>query len=328
MPTIGEVAVFLDARDSFLQFDDEAYGAEISGPADLSEAVSGDVAFCRAMSKGERQSVLGQTRASLLIIDRDVSFEKKKLETAKVRAIILTDNARLDFIRVVEKFFAPSRPQGIHHTTGISPLAQIASDVFVGPLCSVGHAEIGRRTVIHSGVHIYDGVKIGKDVVIHSGTVIGSEGFGYERNETGQLVKFPHVGTVVIQNGVHIGANTCIDRGSLGVTYIGEGVRIDNLVHVAHNVRIGKNSAIIANAMIGGGVDVGEASWIAPSACLRDRITIYRESIVGMGALVTKDVPEETTVMGSPAREISEYKILLSAQRDLLDIEAQDRQEK
>ena len=184
MPTIGEVAVFLDARDSFLQFDDEAYGAEISGPADLSEAVSGDVAFCRAMSKGERQSVLGQTRASLLIIDRDVSFEKKKLETAKVRAIILTDNARLDFIRVVEKFFAPSRPQGIHHTTVISPLAQIASDVFVGPLCSVGHAEIDRRTVIHSGVHIYDGVKIGKDVVIHSGTVIGSEGFGYERNET------------------------------------------------------------------------------------------------------------------------------------------------
>ena len=195
----------------------------------------------------------------------------------------------------------------------ISPSARIGQDVYIGPLCTVGEeVEIGAGAIIHAGVHIYDRVRIGCNVIIHSGTVIGSDGFGYERNEAGELVKFPHIGGVVIEDDVEIGANTCIDRGSLGDTTICRGARLDNLVHIAHNVRVGAHTAVIADAMIGGGTYIGDSAWIAPSVCLRDRITIGARAVVGLGALVTRDVPDGVTVLGAPAREISEQKRLLT----------------
>jgi UDP-3-O-[3-hydroxymyristoyl] glucosamine N-acyltransferase len=317
VPTIGEIIAFLDAEDSLIQIVDTATSAVIHRPAPIAEAAAGEIAFCSITARNP-QELLKYVRATLLIIDGSLPFVESELEQLGVQAVIVSKNARLDFIRVVRRFFAPPRLQGIHPTAVISPSAKIAAGVYVGPLCSIGEAEVGEGTVIHSGVHIYDGVRIGKDVVIHSGTVIGADGFGYQRNERGELEKFPHVGGVVIEDNVEIGANACIDRGSLGDTHICEGARIDNLVHVAHNVYIGKHSAVVADAMVGGGTRIGNGSWIAPSACLRDRIVIGEGATIGLGALVTKDVPKGTTVLGSPAREQDEYMRLLSVLRDLL----------
>ena len=311
MPTIGEIVIFLQAEDSLLQLVEAANSTTIHRPAPIAEAGPGEVSFCGATARNP-QGLLERTRASLLIIDRSISFDEKRLAQAGVQAVVLRDNARLAFMRVIDKFFAHPRPQGIHPTVVISPTARIAPDVYIGAYCVLGEVTIGQGTVIHSGVHIYDSVRIGRNVTIHSGCVIGADGFGFERDEAGELEKFPHVGGVVIEDDVEICALTHVARGTLGDTVIGQGTKIDTFVHVAHSVRIGRHCAIISHAMLGGGLMIGDFSWVAPSACLRDRIAIGSGVTVGLGAVVTKDVPDGTTVFGSPARELAEQKRLLA----------------
>ena len=194
----------------------------------------------------------------------------------------------------------------------IAPSSVIAADVFIGPLCSIGEdVEIGEKTVIHAGVHVYEHVSIGRNVIVNSGTVIGANGFGYERNEEGKLEKFPHVGGVIIENDVEIGANVSIDKAGLSNTVIKKGCKINNFVHIAHNVQIGENSIIMANVYLGGSVKIGDQCWISPHSILRDRIQIGSNVFIGMGSVVTKNIPDNMTVMGSPAREISVQKKLL-----------------
>ena len=312
MPTIHEIVVFLQADDSLLQLAEAAKSTIIHRPGPINEAVTGEVSFCGATAR-DAQALLDQAHASLLIVDRGIAFDQDRLSLAGVQAVILTENARLDFIRIIEHFFTSPRPTGIHPNAVIAASAVVAANVFIGPFCTIGEGvEIGEGTVIHAGVHIYDQVRIARNVTIHSGSIIGADGFGYERNQFGELEKFPHLGGVVIEDNVEIGANTCVDRGTLGDTRICQGARIDNLVHVAHNVYIGEHAAVIAHAMIGGGTHIGHSAWVAPSACLRDRITIGDKAVVGLASLVTKDVPGGVTVLGAPARELSEQKQLLA----------------
>ena len=309
MTTIDDVARFLEPATLRLIAADAGRTA-ISGPAPIAEAGPGQVSFCGSTARHPAE-LLKNTRASLVIVDRALSAEAAR--ATGPAAVIETDNARLDFMRLVERFFAPARPRGIAPSAVIAASARIAPDAYVGPLCSVGEqVEIGAGTVVHAGVQIYDRVKIGSRVTIHAGTVIGADGFGYERNADGELVKFPHVGSVVVEDDVEIGANTCIDRGSLGDTRVCQGARIDNLVHVAHNTVVGRHAAVIAHAMVGGSTRIGDYAWVAPSACLRDRLDIGARAVVGLAAVVTKDVPEGATVMGSPARDAASQKRLLA----------------
>lgn len=311
MITIISISDFLQAKHS-LHWLSSKVDVVIKRPAPITEARAGDVSFCGSTAKNP-EALLTKTYASLLILDRTIPLDETALSKAGVKAVIITKNARLDFIRVVKHFFDQSRPVGIHPSAVIAPSALIASNVYVGPLCTIGErVEIGERSVIFAGVHIYDRVQIGKNVTIHAGSVIGADGFGYERNEANELEKFPHVGGVLIEDDVEIGANTCIDRATLGDTRICQGACIDNLVHIAHNVRVGRHAVVIANAMIGGGTRIGDFAWVAPSACLRDRISIGDSSFVGLASLVTKDVPNGETVLGSPARRLEENKRLLA----------------
>jgi len=185
------------------------------------------------------------------------------------QALILVDNPRLWFIRCMKRFFNPEddEPQ-IHPTASIN-----------WPFVS-----IGRR------------VKIGP------GARIGFDGFGYEKDEVWE--HFPHRGKVVIGDDVDIGANTCIDRGNLKDTIIGDGTKIDNLTHIAHNVVIGKNCIIVCLVCIAGSARIGDNSWIAPGAIIRNGIKVGKNVTVGMGAIVTKDVRDNVTVIGNPAREM------------------------
>lgn len=148
---------------------------------------------------------------------------------------------------------------------------------------------------------------------VNSGTVIGADGFGYERNEHGELEKFPHLGGVLIGDDVEIGSNTSIDRGSLGNTVIGDRARIDNLVHVAHNVQIGEDAAVIALTMLGGSSKIGTQAWVAPGAVLMNQVKIGANGTVGLGAVVVKDVDDGQTVMGAPAQDSAEFKATRAA---------------
>jgi len=184
------------------------------------------------------------------------------------KRLIIVSNPRLWFIKVVREFFLPRQPPGIHPSAVIN----------------------------------YDCVEIGKNVRIGPNSSIGFEGFGFEGDGNGVYHRFPHIGKVIIGDDVEIGANTCIDRGALDDTIIGDGTKIDNLVHVAHNVRIGKNCMIIALTCLGGGVIIEDGAYVGIGASIRNQRKIGEKAFIGMGAVVVKDVDPGVTVIGNPAK--------------------------
>jgi UDP-3-O-[3-hydroxymyristoyl] glucosamine N-acyltransferase len=167
-------------------------------------------------------------------------------------------------------------------------------------------AVIGKNCVLGAHVWIGIGVVVGEGCVIQPGAKIGQDGFGYERDEDGRWVPKEHEFTVRLGNDVHIGANTCIDRGSWRDTHIMQGARIDNLVHIAHNVVVCSDAMIVAGAEVSGSVTVGADAWIGPNACIMQRVVVGPGALIGMGSVVLKDVRAHTTVAGNPARVINE----------------------
>jgi UDP-3-O-[3-hydroxymyristoyl] glucosamine N-acyltransferase len=234
--------------------------------------------------------------------------------------LLVSPNPRLAFMRAIDRFFpAPTPARGIHPRAVVDPEASIDPTASIGACAVVGRdCVVGARTIIHPNVTIYGGVRIGADVVIHSGTVVGADGFGYERSEDGSLEKFPHVGGVVIEDGVEIGSNSSIDRGSLGDTVIKARAKVDNLCHISHNVVVGSDSAVIAQSMVGGSVVIGDRAWLAPAAIVINQCRIGRGATVGLGAVVVKHVEPETTVMGSPAVPADEFRRQRQAMKVLL----------
>ena len=245
-----------------------------------------------------KNEIVLQTPASFVVCDFDLIIPEK---IKKKKCFIRTNNPRLFFLRLINKLFVPKFEYTIHPTAQIHPEAKLHKDVYIGPFVSIGKCEIGKNSIIYGNTFVYDQVFIGENVTIHAGTIIGADGFGYERNEDGVLEKFPHIGGVIIEDGVEIGANTCIDKGSLGNTVIKKNVKIDNLVHIAHNVEIGENTVVIANSVVGGSTKIDKNSWIAPSVTLRDSIKIGNNVTVGLGAVVLKNIPDNQVWVGNPA---------------------------
>jgi UDP-3-O-[3-hydroxymyristoyl] glucosamine N-acyltransferase len=268
--------------------------------APIGHAKSHDVAFCSAIGKDSIQ-IIQNSSAGIILCSDKLGFEEADYSS---KTLILVENPRLEFIRIVNTFFTKKIDWGIHPTSIIHPDAKIAERVFIGPFCYIGNSVIDEGSVIYGNAYIYDNTTIGKNVLIHAGAVIGADGFGYARNNAGIWEKFQHLGGVIIKDNVEIGANACIDRGTLGNTIINEGIKIDNLVHIAHNIIIGKNSMIIAHATICGSVIIGEGCWIGPCACIKDGVKLGNNVNVGMGAIVTRDIADGLTVLGSPAKPV------------------------
>lgn len=233
---------------------------------------------------------------------------------------LITDNPRLAFMRAVDRFLSAPRPAaGIHPAATIDPSATIDPTATLAAGCVVGAGcTVGARSVLHANVVLYGNVRIGSDVTIHSGTVVGADGFGYERNDEGVFEKFPHIGGVVIEDDVEIGSNTSIDRGSLGDTLIRTGARIDNQCHISHNVEIGQHAAVIAQSMVGGSAKIGDYAWLAPAAIIMNQARVGVRAVVGLGAVVVKSVPDGETFMGSPAVPAAEFRATREAMKSLV----------
>ncbi len=167
-----------------------------------------------------------------------------------------------------------------------------------------GSSVVGENVVIGANTVILDNVEIGSNVRIGSNCVIGSPGFGFAKGPDNVYIRIPHVGGVLIGNGVEIGNNVCIDAGTFEPTIIGNSVKIDNLVHIAHNVVVGARTLITACAEISGSVKIGQDVWIAPNVSVIQKVSIGDGALVGIGSTVTKDVPIGLTVFGSPARAV------------------------
>ena len=264
--------------------------------------------------RADKQGLLERTAARIVIcepgLDTDAALERGK-------CLVVVDNPKLAFIRVVDALLVEMQPAAIHPTAVIHPEASVGRDVHLGPFTYVGRAEIGDETRIHGHCHVYDGVRIGRRVVVHAGCVIGVDGFSYERDERGRLHKFPHLGGVVIEDDVEILALTAIDRGSLSDTVLARGSKIGSGSHVGHNATVGED-AMLAQGVLGGSVHVAPRSWLGPGVLVRDGLTIGEDSYVALGSLVAKDVDAGAEVMGSPARPIAEFKAVMTAIRRLV----------
>jgi UDP-3-O-[3-hydroxymyristoyl] glucosamine N-acyltransferase len=191
----------------------------------------------------------------------------------------------------------------------LGPGVRLGRNVRIGPGCVLGDGvAVGDDSQLYPGVVLYAGTALGKRVAVHAGAVLGSDGFGYVPGRDGEgHRKIPHVGRCLIADDVEIGANTCIDRGSVDDTVIGAGTKIDNLVHIAHNVRIGARCLIMAEAGIAGSVHIEDEAIIAGQSGIGDHITIGRGARLLVQSGIIADVPPETTVSGYPARPHREY---------------------
>jgi UDP-3-O-[3-hydroxymyristoyl] glucosamine N-acyltransferase len=222
--------------------------------------------------------------------------------------------------KVLPLFFPPEiYPSGIHAGANIHPTAQIDASAHVGPHCVIGAGvRLGKRSVLAGGNHvgrdsqigddvclypnvvIYPKTQIGNRVAIHAGTVIGSDGYGYVFDQ-GQHRKMLQVGHVIIQDDVEIGANAAVDRGALGATVIGAGTKIDNLVHVAHNVVMGRHCLVMGQVGFAGSAHLGDYVVVASQSGIAGHLKLGNQSTVGAKSGVMRDIPDGQTVLGYPA---------------------------
>lgn len=240
-----------------------------------------------------------------------VIIVSNNIDISKVDNInfIVVENPRRTFQEILSNFFVAKKEYKIHSTAFIDGSSVLGNNVYLGNNVVIEkNCKVGNNTIINHNSVILEGTIIGDNVIIGSNNTIGGVGFGYEKNEKGDFEVIPHIGNVVIKDNVDIGNNVCIDRAVLGSSILEENVKIDNLVHIAHGVVVGRNSVVIANAMVAGSVKIGENSWVAPSASIINKKNIGNNALVGLGAVVTKHVEDNTIVAGNPAKFIRNIK--------------------
>ena len=313
---------------------------EISGVAAIESAQAGEISF---IANPKYLPNLSKTNASAVIVSKEVTQADKPL--------LCVTNPHLAFAKILTLFSQkPYQPRGIDSSAWISPTARLGKDlalypfVYIGDRCSIGDrvtlypgvfvgedASIGEDSILYPHVSIYSATIIGKRVILHSGVVVGSDGFGYVK-EGKRNVKIPQIGIVEIENDVEIGANTTIDRAALGKTIIRRGVKIDNLVQVAHNVVIGEDSIIVAQVGISGSTKIGSNVTLAGQVGVVGHLEIGDNVVVGAQAGVTHDLPGNQGYVGSPAlphreflRAITTFPKLPEMKKTLLDLEKRIR---
>jgi len=283
----------------------------ITGASGIREAAEGEITF---LANPKYSSFMHKTRAAAIVTSADAQRTTKP--------IILTENPSLAFAKIISLFIPDETgyPKGIDYTAVIGKNVVLGKDAAIGPYtviednavigdntviyagCFIGqHTKIGNQALIYPHVSIRERVTIGSRVIIHSGAVIGSDGFGFVTIK-GLYHKIPQVGTVEIGDDVEIGANVTIDRARFGKTVIGRGTKIDNLVQIGHNVVIGENSLIVAQAGVAGSTIVGNNVTLGGQSGLVGHITVGDNAIVTGQTGVAKSVPSGTMVSGYPAR--------------------------
>ncbi len=266
---------------------------EIRGIQPFENAGPGDLTLA---GQKKYQEHLHRTRASAVIVSPGVVSDEKPL--------LQVERPKVAFARLLSLFHpGPAVAQGISPLAHISESARISEEVTIYPFVFVGdHCVIGRGCVLYPNVTLYENVSLGERVILHSGAVIGADGFGYVFD--GQThVKIPQTGSVTIGDDVEIGANSCVDRATFGATVLERGVKLDNHVHIGHNCRIGENTVIAGQVGLSGSVEVGENCTFAGHAGVVDHVKIGDQVIVMMKSAVSKDVPSQSVVSGQPAME-------------------------
>lgn len=246
--------------------------------------------FCNKDSEQNRQ-ILSKLENCVVLVSFSVSLDPTNL-------VVQVSNPRLAMTRLITQNLIAS----IHPTAIIHPDCVLGKNSQIGPYAVIGACHIGDDVYIGPHVVIESGVRIGNRVRIKSGAVIGTSGFGYEKDLEGVYHEFVHLGSVVIEDDVHLGANSCVDRGALNDTIIRRGVKIDNFVHIAHNCEVGENSILTAMSEVSGSVKIGAGSWMAPGSLVINGVALGRQAFVGIGAIVTESIPDHHRVVPAFSR--------------------------
>jgi len=269
----------------------------ISRPANLGDCGPNDLVWVKSYSP-ERLAVLERNRPGLAICDMETSAKTTVPHIA-------SDNPRLDFIRVLNHFYLEKKEAYIHPTAIIDDGATFGKDISIGAYARIGHnVTIDDGCSIGSGVAIEGKVSIGKRCVIKANSALGGQGFGFEYDEYGNPVHFPHVGSIIIEDDVWIGSCSTIEIGTLGATKICQGCKVDDLVQVGHNVTLGRNTLIMANTVLCGGCSIGEKCWIAPNSVIKEKVRIGNDVTIGLGSVVLRDIQNGIIVAGVPAQPL------------------------
>ena len=288
----------------------------ITAPEQLEMATASEISF---IGNKKYEKLWFTSNACAAVVNEDIA-----IEPGENRAFIKVKNADLAMSQVLE-LFAPPTPVftiDIHPTAVIDPTASICTGARIGAGCYIGpnviigdnstvypnvtildECTIGKNTVIWSGTVIRERCHIGNDCILHPNATIGADGFGFRPDPQRGLVKIPQIGNVIIGNSVEIGANTCVDRGKFSSTILGDGCKIDNLVQIGHNSKLGKFCIMAGNSGLAGSVTLGNGVIIGGSASIKDHTTIGDGAIVGAGSGVTGDIPAGKTMLGYPAVE-------------------------
>jgi UDP-3-O-[3-hydroxymyristoyl] glucosamine N-acyltransferase len=307
----------------------------VSGVAKIEEGTPGTLAF---LSNPKYNKFLYETEASIIIVNNDFELE------AEVKAtLIRVPDAYKAFASLLELYQqAKGKKSGIENPSFVDSTATLGIDIYLGAFAYIGknvrignhvmiypHTYIGDNTIIgddcilFSGVKIYEDTRIGQGCIIHSGAVIGSDGFGFAPTEDGTYKKIPQIGNVILEDLVEIGANTTIDRATMGSTIIRKGTKIDNLVQIAHNVEIGENTVICALSGVSGSTKVGKNCRFGGQVGIVGHITIGDNVNIGAMSGVSSKIKPDKSVLGAPAMEISQAAKVFAIYRNLPQLREQ-----
>ena len=289
--------------------------AAINSFAKIEEGTPGAISF---LSNPKYTHYIYDTKSSVVLINEDVELEKP------VSATLIRVKNAYECVAKLLQFYDSMKPakKGIDPLASISPKAQIGEDVYIGPFACIGdgavvgngtqiypHAvigdgvTIGEKCILYPNVTIYQGCKLGNNVTVHAGSVIGADGFGFAPNTEG-YDKIPQIGIVVIEDNVEIGANTCVDRSTMGQTVLHKGVKLDNLIQVAHNCEIGENTVMSAQAGMAGSTKIGAWCMVGGQAGFSGHIHVADKTFIGAQCGVIKNTKGNgESLIGSPAMD-------------------------
>lgn len=306
----------------------------ITGVEQISEATTNQLTFI-----GEKKYIKlwDQSRASAAIVNDSLD-----IEPGENRALVRVADADLALASALQ-LFEPEPPKcesGIHSTAVVDQTAEIGEGATIGAGCYIGprvvigantklypnvtvldDSSIGSQTIIWSGTVIRERCRIGNYCIIHPNVTIGADGFGYRPSPDGRgLIKIPQIGTVEIGDDVEIGAGSCVDRGKFSATSIGDGTKIDNLVQIAHNCKLGRSCVMAGQSSLAGSVTIGDGVIMGGRAGVKDHVTVGAGAKLGLGAGVISDVAPGKTLLGSPANDYRQTLRLWAAQKQLPDL--------
>jgi UDP-3-O-[3-hydroxymyristoyl] glucosamine N-acyltransferase len=288
--------------------------------AKIEEGQAGALSF---LANPKYEHYIYDTKSSIVLVNKN--FVPSGRINATLIRVENSYEAFASLLRLVDQ--ARPRKKGIHATAIIEATAKIGTDVFIGPYAYIGenciigdgcsiyphvyigdNTKLGNNCIINPGVTIYHDCLLGEGCIVHAGTVIGSDGFGFAPQSDNEFMKIPQLGNVILEDNVEIGSNVTIDRATMGSTIIRKGVKLDNLIQIAHNVEVGENSVMAAQTGISGSTKVGKNCMFGGQVGLAGHIRIANGTKIGAQGGILGDVKEENTaIIGSPAIEVKQF---------------------